>query len=366
MASQADDFVSVQYLQYDETLNRTSVSAPSLMINKDFGTDYTLNASIVLDSVSGASETYYDAASGASAFSRGIGIDADDVKYGNVEYSEQRVAYGGSFTTRFANRDELIIGANYSSESDFYSTEGSAEYMHWLGNSKNSSLSLGLSYQSNEILVECDGNSACDGASGASKAMTADVLNVQTSYFQNINENSYAKLSLFYIADSGFLSNPYLNVVRNYVEGETADVVAEVRPDKRTAYGGMLKYANALSDDLSLHLSYRYYSDDWEIDSHTLDSDLYYELADAWVFKVGLRSYMQSEASFYNGKKDFFKDEKYASSDQRLSDFTALTYKTSIDYSFTKDLSVNIGASYYDQSAGVEATYFTTGFRYNF
>ena len=366
MAAQAEDYVSVQYLQYNETLNRTAVSAPSLMINKDFGTDYTLNANIVLDSVSGASETYYDAASGASAFSRGEGIDAKDVEYGNVEYDDQRVAGGFNFTTRFDNRDELIVGANYSAESDFYSKEASLEYMHWLGSSKNSSLSLGASYQMNEILVECDGNEACDGASGASQKMTANVLNAQVSYFQNINAESYAKLSLFYIVDDGYLSNPYLNVVRNYIEGETADVLAEVRPDSRAAYGAMLKYANALSDDFSLHLSYRYYSDDWEIDSHTVDSDLYYELGNDWIFKLGLRYYMQSEASFHSSEKDYFTDEAYASSDLRLSDFDAITYKTSVDYSISKDLSLNFGASYYTQSTGINATYITTGFRYNF
>jgi len=366
MALEAEDYVSVQFLQYDETLNRTSVSAPSLMINKDLGTDYTLNANVVLDSVSGASETYYDGASGASAFSRGKGVNAKDVEYGNVEYSDQRAAGGLSLTKRFTNRDELIVGTNYSAESDFYSTEFSAEYMHWLGRSKNSSLSFGLSYQMNEILVSCKENSQCDAESGASQKMNADILNVQASYFQNINAKSYAKVSLFYIADSGYLSNPYLNVVRNYVQGSTADVVAEVRPDTRSAYGAMFKYANALSDDISLHLSYRYYSDDWEISSHTLDSDLFYELGENWIFKLGLRYYTQSEASFYNGTKDYFTDETYASSDQRLSKFDAITYKTSVDYAFAKDLRLNFGASYYDQTTGIKATYFTTGFRYNF
>ena len=81
---------------------------------------------------------------------------------------------------------------------------------------------------------------------------------------------------------------------------------------------------------------------------------------------MGLRSYIQSEASFYSSEKDFFTDEIYASSDQRLSDFTAFTYKTSVDYAISKDLSVNLGANYYDQSTGLDATYFTTGFRYNF
>ena len=328
MAAQAEDYVSLQYLQYNESDNRTSVSAPSIMLNKDFGTDYTLNVNFVADAVSGASETYYDAVSGASAFSRGLGVNADDVTYGNVEYEDTRVAGGATLITRFDNRDELTVGLNYSSESDFYSAEGSLEYMHWLTSSKNNSLSLGVSYQSNEVLVQCDPDSdtsTCDAGSGASQAMTNDAINAQVSYFQNINSESYAKVSLFYVGDSGYLSNPYSNVVKNYIEGATADVVGENRPDARTAYGMSLKYANAITNNLSAHIGYRYYTDDWDIDSHTIDTDFYYEAGSNWLFKLGLRYYMQSEANFYSAKKDYFTStDKFASSDIRLGEFNAL------------------------------------------
>ncbi len=377
LALNAEDYVSVQYLQYDETENRTSISAPSIMINKDFGTDYTLNASFVVDVVSGASETYYDksydttsgatpdAKSGASAFSRNIGVKADDIKYGNVEYDEKRVAAALLFTSRFENRDELTVGLGRSNESDFYSTEASAEYMHWLGSSKNQSLSFGLSYQANEILTYCR-EFDIDGCSGASVKEEATAINTQLSYFTNLNSTSYTKLSLFYSNDDGYLTNPYLNVVRNFAEGGTADLVGENRPDSKVAYGVALKYANALTDNISLHLGYRYYTDDWEIDSHTVDTDIFYELGSSWIFKVGLRTYTQSEASFYNPDKDYFTNELYASSDQRLSDFNALTYKTSVDYKIYKDLGVNFGANYYEQSTDLSALYFVTGFTYNF
>jgi len=368
MAAQAEDYVSLQYLQYNESENRTAVSAPSLMLNKDFGTDYTLNVNVVADAVSGASENYYDAASGASAFSRGIGVNATDVTYGNVEYEDTRVAGGASLITRFDNRDELTVGFNYSSESDFYSAEGSLEYMHWLTSSKNNSLSLGVSYQSNEILVECDPDSAtssCDAGSGASEAMTNDAINVQASFFQNINSESYLKASLFYVGDSGYLSNPYSNVVRNY-DGINADVVAENRPDSRTGYGASFKYANAITSNLSAQIGYRYYTDDWDIDSHTIDTDFYYEPSSNWLIKIGLRYYMQSEANFYSGQKDYFTNEEFASSDVRLSDFDAITYKTDVEYKVTEDFSVNFGANYYDQSSGIDATYLITGVTYKF
>jgi hypothetical protein len=363
MASQAEDYVSVQYLQYDESKNRTSVSAPSIMINKDFGTDYTLNASFVVDVVSGASENYYlDSVSGASAFSRGTG-NASDAKYGNVEYSDERAAGSALFTTRFANRDELTLGGSYSSESDFYSTEGSLEYMHWLGSSKNQSISLGASYQFNEILDHCNG---VDCSSGASQKMKANALNTQVSYSLNLNPSSYVKASLFYSNDDGYLTNPYLNIVRNYSEGAKATVIGENRPDTKTAYGVSLKYTTAITDTMSLHLGYRYYTDDWEINSHTVDTDLFYELGNDWIFNLGLRGYTQSEASFYNGEKDYFTDEVYASSDQRLSKFDAVTYKANIDYKIYDDLNFNIGAHYYDQSTGLSATYFVTGITYSF
>jgi hypothetical protein len=363
MAVQAEDYVSVQYLQYDENENRTSVSAPSIMLNKDFGTDYTLNVSLVLDAVSGATQGYYvDSGSGASAFSREDGVNSSDVEYGNIDYEETRVAGAALLTTRFDNRDELTVGISRSNESDFYSTEASADYMHWLDDSKNKSLSFGLSYQSNEILRRCDG---VDGCSGASEAMDSTAINSQISYFQNIDNSSYAKVSLFYSNDDGYLTNPYLNVVRNN-NGVTADVTAENRPDSKTAYGIALKYANALTDNLSLHLGYRYYSDDWGIDSHTLDTDVYYELGSDWLFKLGLRTYVQGEADFYNGADDYFTNEVYASSDQRLSDFNALTYKANVEYKISKDLDVNFGAHLYDQSTGLTATYFVTGFTYKF
>ena len=399
--AQAEDYVSFQYLQYQESDNRVSVYAPSIMINKDIGTDYTLNASFVTDAVSGGSPTYYaadtlnavksstvdttssasassrgknsaarsaaaaDGSSGASAYSRGENIPADHVQYGNVSFSEQRAAGGVTLTSRMANRDELIVGGNYSSEHDFESISGSAEYMHWLTPAKNQSLALGVSYQSNQIVARCVDLVNCDASSGASEEKQASAINTQITLMQNINQYSYIKASLFYMMDDGYLSDPYLNVVRNN-NGVTADVVGESRPDKRRGYGADIHYANALSDRLSVQLEYRYYQDDWKINSHTLDGDIYYDLTPKWRLKLGLRGYTQGAASFYNGRSNHFTNERYASSDYRLSQFNAITYKADLRYAFTKAFSANLGGNYYDQSTGLQATYLMTGFRYNF
>ncbi len=363
--TQAEDYVSVQFMQYDENNDRTSISAPSLEINKDFGTDYTLNAQFVLDSVSGASPTFYDSSSGASAYSRGP-VDDEDVAYGNVNYDEQRAAGTLLLTTRLENRDELKTGLNYSSESDFYSYEGSAEYLHYLDNNKNNSVSLGLSYQYNEILIkECIYNGACDTQSGASQKMDNNVISIEAGISQIVDPTSYAKVSLFSILEDGYLTSPYHNIVRNYGTAQQTVIVSDSRPDSRTAFGASLKYVKAYSDDFTAHFGYRYYSDDWGIDSNTLSADLFYEIGD-YVLNGGLRYYMQSEADFYSSAKDAFTDEKYASSDERLSDFNAMNYKLQVDYKVNDLLDINIGVSYYDQSTGLSATYLMTGFKYKF
>ncbi len=346
-----EDYVNVQVLHYNENDSRVSVLAPSVEINKELGTDYTLNVDIVSDSVSGASPTYYDAQSGASAY-RGTQNDPSKIKKGNVDFEEQRTALGVNLTTRLANRDEIQTGINGSAEHDFYSTELSGSYLHYLDGSKNQSLTAGGSYQSNQVLVKTD------TSSGASEKMTNSIYNLQIGFSQVLDYLSVANIGLFYGKESGYLSSPYHNIVRN---GNTIE--AEKKPDSKTGYGFKLGYQKAINDTISSQLSYKYYSDDWDISSHTLDSLFYYQFNDKITFGGGVRYYTQTKANFY---AESFTTEKFASSDERVKDFNALTYKASIDYKISGTLSYNFGANLYDQSTGLQATYFTTGIKYKF
>ena len=72
------------------------------------------------------------------------------------------------------------------------------------------------------------------------------------------------------------------------------------------------------------------------------------------------------DMTFSGTEKDFFTTQKYASSDSRLSSFSALTYKFNIEYEISDEVSFNIGANYYDQSTNLRATYLTAGIRYKF
>ena len=362
----AEDYVSVQFMGYDEDSGRTTIYTPSIEINKDFGADYTLNVSLTHDSVSGASPTFYDAFTGASAkIPEGV-IYKEDITYGDIEYEDERKALSVALTKRFESRDELTIGANYSDEYDYTSNEISAEYLHYLDSSKNRSISFGASYQDNDVSIYCDlGTSACDATSGASeKIKSLNVLSTELGFTQIIDQTSLIKTSLFYINEDGYLSNPYMRVVRDY--NTTPKITEEVKPDSRKAYGATLQYTKAIDEKLTSLSSYRFYSDDWDIVSHTIEEEIHYEWTPKVTTGLMLRYYTQTAAEFYSAKKDYFTDQKYASSDKRMSDFDAINVTLSGDYRLNKKISLNASVSYYDQFDILDAYYYGVGMKYRF
>lgn len=364
-AVQAEDYVRVQYLQYNENDNRVDVIAPSIELNKDFGVDYTLNIKFVTDAVSGASPTYSDTSSGASVYHRGIVNDPNTIKKENIAFEEHRLAPSVALTKRFENRDELTLSYSKSYESDYDSNNFSISYLKWADASKNRSFDATLTYQANAILIkECDAfNYACsqsDALSGASSEQASSLAHVQLGGTQIIDESSLIKASLFYGQEDGYLSNPYYNIVRN-----SNLVEAEQKPDERTSYGFGVKYFKNFGK-LTSKVGYNYYSDDWDITAHTLTLDNYYELNNAFTVGLGLRYYQQSEAEFYSVDPNFFSNQIIASMDEKMSDFNAITYKLPLIYQQNDALSYDIALNYYQQSTDLSASYFSVGAKYKF
>ncbi len=364
----AEDYISVQYMSYDEDSGRTTIHTPAIEINKDFGTDYTLNFTFFHDSVSGASPIYYDSATGASAKIPTGAVYKSDIVYGDVPYEDKRDAFGLTLTKRFASRDELTFGLNYSDENDYESKEVSFEYLHYLDESKNRSVFFGASYQKNDVSIYCFLNTGdCDGVSGASskvKEKDLDVVNLEVGYTQILDKTSQIKLSAFLIDEDGYLSNPYMRVVRDYYTNPK--IAPDSKPDSRRSYGFTVEYAKALSYKLSSISYYRFYDDDWDITSHTFTQRFYYEWSEKWTFGVGFRGYTQTKAKFFSGRRDYFTDQKYASSDRRVSEYDSYDYTFTLKYSVNSDFDVNLGVGYYTQPEYFDSKYGNIGFKYKF
>ncbi|CAA6813145.1 MAG: Unknown protein [uncultured Campylobacterales bacterium] len=364
----AEDSISISYLQYDEDNNRVSVSAPAIAIQKDFGKDYTLDVYVVSDSVSGATPTYVEENVVASSGATSVATTTSVVPVYNQsnEFDEVRNAYTLNLTKRLENRNEISIGTTVSLESDYYSYELSGGYLQYLDTAKNRSLNYGLSAQFNEILVYCASSTdteVCDASSGSSEAATSIGIGTEIGLSQILDKNSIIKGSLFLKYEDGYLSNPYLKAVKD--DGVSLTLESDQRPDTRLGYGAYLSYKNAFRDNQTFQVDYRLYSDDWGILSNTVNTKYYYEATNDLTLGFGLRYYKQSEADFY--QEGYFEPSaRYLSSDERLSDFSAVTYTFEAKYNITDKLSTNFSYNSYDQSTDLSATYYTLGFKYKF
>ena len=364
----AQDYVLVQYMHYDEDSGGTTIHSPTIEINKDFGLDDTLHISGVIDDVSGASPTYYDAASGASAKVVRGNVLQSNIRYGDIPYSDRRKAFGLSLTHRFQSRDELTVGYNYSDEKDYLSNEISFEFLHYLDSTKNSSIDVGVSLQKNSTYLGCYLNfRECDAISGASsKVLTKDayLTTTQIGFTQILDPTSVAKIALFYTFEHGYLNNPYQRVVRNF---STSPIITpENRPRKRKEYGVRLEYDKSINKDTTLLLAYRYYYDDWGIISHTLRTQSFYNITPKLQVGIDLRTYHQTKAKFFSAQRDYFTNERYATSDRRLGYLTSYTALLSSEYTMNKKISYNIAFGLYKQLDYFTSTIYTIGVKYKF
>jgi hypothetical protein len=108
-------------------------------------------------------------------------------------------------------------------------------------------------------------------------------------------------------------------------EGPLHEYRFEGRPDQRTKHSffGQGKY---FMQGKVLDVSYRYMTDDWGIDSHTLETRLNWPLSDSRFIEPHVRFYTQSEADFYRvSLLDGEPMPWFASADYRLGNFDALT-----------------------------------------
>ncbi len=363
----ASDEVSFNYIYYDEDSGRTTIKSPHLYLKKEFGADYVSEFSYTYDSVSGASPTYYDASSGASAkIPEGV-LYPEDIVYGDIPYEDERRAYSLLLTKRMPKtRDELSVGWSFSKENDYISREISLQYLHYTDYTKNRSLTLGVSYQHNNPKVSCYLNPGyCDSTTGASvKTEKLDVVTIEAGVTQILTKDSLIKGSLFYIGEDGYLSNPYMRVVR-YYDSYSPILAPERKPEERNAYGTLLEYKKSWQNGYFAQLSYRLYHDDWEITSHTAQSSVTKEWAKGLAATFKLRLYHQSSAYFYNGSIDYFTDQKYASSDRRLSSFSSFESTLCFKFPINDTITVDLEGSYYHQKY-FDSIYGSIGVKYSF
>lgn len=324
--------VDFQYGRYQESDDRISVDIYQGMAILPLDNSSAIQTGWVIDTFSGATPVLTMPESVAQVTTGASGINGVDggktVRSGEqavqvmtgASTRETRYGVEAGFSYRY---DDLTLNAsgNRSEEPDYLS-HGYHAGVDWDFNQKLTTLSFGFGQN-------------FDRVEPTTRSLSEDKTDhhFQIGLAQVVSKQTIFRISGNYTHSSGFLSNPYKKVYIQGLTGESGleiggfdNVYYERRPNKRDQWSLSLGYIQYFSTwDSALHLDYRFFTDSWDIVSHTFEAVYHQPLAKGWMLIPRLRYYSQNSAGFY---QDFYPapsaDGVY-SSDFRLAGFGTLS-----------------------------------------
>lgn len=305
------------HLEYSESGGRMNVRVNQASAIVPVGDAFQLKANGIQDVVSGASPQFN---------APGPGGKPQQVLTG-ASVRDRRNA-GDLGATAFFGDSDATLHLGHSKENDYKSTWTSIEAHHDF-NRKNTTLAAGFAFSD-------DGVSSHDAPNDFRTRIKRDFFLGVT---QLIDERSLAQVSLAYSYSGGFLSDPY-----KLVFVQSGGLIPDARPDRRRQLAATAKYVTFLpSIDTALHVTGNLSSDNWGIQSGSLEVQLKKELPAEWLVNAGARYYTQSSADFY---APLLQDEPAGahSSDYRLAGFGSVGWLAGVSKQLTPNFSVQFSA----------------------
>lgn len=201
---------------------------------------------------------------------------------------------------------------------------------------------------------------------------------VGLGFSQILTKKLQASLALDIIQQEGLLSTPFQRVQF----ADVADVVVqqftygddiERLPDSRfkIAAGGRLHYY--INEIFVVRTFYRYYTDDWGINSHTASIEIPIKITDKFTLYPSYRYYTQTAADYFAPFNQHLSTQEFYTSDYDLSDFDANQYGFGVSYTdiFTTFhiwkfglKSIDLRFNQYERSTGLSASIISGGFNF--
>jgi hypothetical protein len=341
------------FLYYGESDGRVQDLSLSAHAARDFGDERKLGLDLSVDSLTGASPNGAIASDAVQTFTSPSGRKTYDSPAGDIPLDESfldtRFALNGSWSQPFARLYTVNAGLGFSSEYD-YQHIGANLGLTRDFNKRNTTLSIAAAYATDTIkpvgglplplaqmgdAVDEDETPINRGADSDSK----NVLDVLLGVTQVLGRHTVLRVNLSYSDSSGYLTDPYKilsvvdpitgePIVRTPAPGTSGPgnvYLFESRPDSRRKEAIYAELRHDFSGKV-LQAGYRYSTDDWEVDSHTLEGRLRIPYGESSYFEPHLRYYQQSAASFYRySLANAAPLPDFASADARLSDMNAVT-----------------------------------------
>lgn len=308
----------LSYRDWQPGLDRIKVTAPSLSVLAPVGSAWSVEGSLVSDSVSGASPRFHTAISGAS------------------KLDEERHA-GDIKLTHYGERDAWSLGAAYSTEHDYTSRTLSADY-RLASEDNNRTWNFGVSFTDDSI--------------GSSNDPTLDkgrrTWQWAVGVTQAVSPVDLVQAGLGVSVGNGFYSDPYK--------------FPDQRPDHREQYTATLRWNHHFQGlGTTLRTGARYYADSYGVRATTLDAAWVQPVSDKLRLTPMLRYSTQRAARFYFDPvysstlgapfPPGWQQGQLGSADQRLAGFGALTGGLRLDWAFAPGWSADLSWQRYEQRA---------------
>jgi hypothetical protein len=366
------------FLYYGEDADRVQDLSVSVLARRTFYDDEFLTLGLTVDSLTGATPNGGIHQSVAQTFTSASGNNvytapANTQPLDN-EFHDTRVAVTGNWQRPLGRLSQFNIGLSASKEYDYLHLGVNAKLSRDF-NQRNTTVSAGLAFSSDSI----------DAVGGAPVPLTSmrdvgdlsnrigkqdkEVVDVVLGVTQVISRNLLVQLNYSYSDSSGYLNDPYKIV--SLVDAVTGDIVPrtpspgtdgpsheylfEGRPEQRTKHS-VYAQAKYYMDGKVLDASYRYMTDDWGIDSHTVDLRYRWPMGDSRYLEPHLRFYTQTDASFFEvGIIDGAPLPAFASNDYRLGNFDAITVGLKYGWTTKNGNEMSARLEFYQQSGSIPA-----------
>lgn len=151
---------------------------------------------------------------------------------------------------------------------------------------------------------------------------------------QILTRNLITTLNVETITDEGFLNNPYRSV--RYADPDSPvgySFEPELYPNTRTSNAVGLRARYFLPYRAAVQTEYRYFTDTWDIESHTAAIS-YIHPMDDWTFTVKYRWHDQTGAHFYQDLFSRSEATSFRGRDKEMGPLTSQTIKLAASYEF--------------------------------
>lgn len=358
--------IDAEALFYQEGDDRVQDVSFKSLASRPFKDEDKLTLSLQFDSLTGASpngamrqneiQTFTQASGGGEFSVPAQSLPLDD------SFKDTRLALGASYLRNLDSGARFTYGATFSKEYDYLHLGASTSYAFNFDN-QNRTLSVGVGVASDTI--EPVGgvptaNSLMLGAGNTidnRKQESKTVLDVLFGFTQIINRRSLVQFNYSASVFSGYLNDPYKIVSVLGDDGAALELANgsgnlyryESRPDTRVGHNLYVEYKYRFDKSI-VNLSYRYHTDDWGINSHTVETR-YRWLIDAkqWL-EPNLRYYTQTAADFYTPWVLDSNLPQQASADYRLAEFSGVTLGLSYKRKLGKDTTIGFSFESYKTS----------------